>query len=232
MIPRWWCSCVRAFLLYGILTLLLHSCSFPSSLVFTSFIVVVCFLTNSHLPIVIDIYKNWQEMDQTFLAAPPGDGISSVCFSPTQTELLLVTSWDGTMRLYDAIRNTPRSTFNFNGACLTGCFNYEGSGAFVGGLDARVRMLDFSRGSITDLGCHSKAVSCMECTKSGILWVTINLKYGVYGVMYLLYMSDLLVVGMVVSSHGILEEVPEAKLKLWLRTTKFSAFQRLIIDWL
>ena len=102
-------------------------------------------------------------MDEVILAAPPGDGVSQMVFSPSQTELLLVASWDATMRLYDVNQNIPRSTFDFNGAaCLTCCFDIDGAVAFAGGLDGNARLLDINRGAVRVIGSHTNAISCME----------------------------------------------------------------------
>jgi cell cycle arrest protein BUB3 len=95
------------------------------------------------------------------LNAPPSDGISSLTFSTSTSNDLLVTSWDSTLRLYDTISNSPKSTHNFNGAILTGCFNADGSTAFAGGLDKSVYMIDLARGMKTVINEHHEAISCV-----------------------------------------------------------------------
>ena len=45
------------------------------------------------------------------LASPPSDGVSSMSFSPMPSNLLLVTSWDQTVRLYDVVNNTQKAKF-------------------------------------------------------------------------------------------------------------------------
>ena len=100
-------------------------------------------------------------MDEVILAAPPGDGISSVSFSPNEVGILLVSSWDSTTRLYNVIQNMPKFTFNFMGASLTCCFdNFLSNTAYSGGLDESVYFLDLNRGSKSILGRHNDAVSC------------------------------------------------------------------------
>ena len=98
------------------------------------------------------------------LSAPPGDGVSSLSFSPVVGSLdLLVGSWDTTVRLYDAARNSCKLTCTLGGACLGSCFGVDGALAFAGGLDQGVYSLDLHRGGAkTVLGGHSKAVSCMQ----------------------------------------------------------------------
>jgi WD40 repeat protein len=114
-------------------------------------------------------------MEQVTLNAPPGDGISSVAFSSGPDNLLLVSSWDSTTRLYDALQNFPKATYNFGGSCLTCCFDdrKDGAAGFCGGLDATVTALDLSRGtssSKSTVGSHSGAVSCLQyCSSNNML---------------------------------------------------------------
>ena len=42
------------------------------------------------------------------LKSPPEDGISAVEFSPSQNNMLLVSSWDRTIRLYDITSNEQK----------------------------------------------------------------------------------------------------------------------------
>jgi cell cycle arrest protein BUB3 len=100
-------------------------------------------------------------MSEIMLVAPPSDGISNVSFSRVRKELLLVTSWDSTTRLYDVMNNTPKATYDFGGACLSCCFDLDDKNAYSGGLDTGVYMLDIERGVKNRLGNHSKPVSCM-----------------------------------------------------------------------
>ena len=46
------------------------------------------------------------------LKNPPTDAVSSVEFGPNSTQFLLVSSWDGTVRLYDIQTNTLRVKYN------------------------------------------------------------------------------------------------------------------------
>jgi len=98
------------------------------------------------------------------LKAPPGDGISSVCFSPTAATSLLVGSWDTTVRLYDVEANANKLTSTLGGACLACCFKSPGGDkCYAGGLDQAVYTLDLWRGGPkTILGGHDNAVSCMQ----------------------------------------------------------------------
>jgi cell cycle arrest protein BUB3 len=86
-------------------------------------------------------------MAETILAQPPSDGISAIKFSHSSS-LLLATSWDCTLRLYDAERNTLRGRFEGGAAVLDGCFSDDNTG-FAGGLDCSLTMLVLS----TNLNC-------------------------------------------------------------------------------
>jgi cell cycle arrest protein BUB3 len=104
------------------------------------------------------------------LQAPPGDGISSLSFSPNQNELLLASSWDSTSRLYDVVNNRPLSTFNFPGGVLSSCFNKTGDCAFSAGLDCNVYSIDLMRGIKNKIGEHFKPVSSVNfCSYSNNL---------------------------------------------------------------
>lgn len=112
-------------------------------------------------------------MDEVLLAAPPGDGISSIAFSPFAADLLLLSSWDSTARLYNVIQNMPKFTFNFMGASLTCCFDASSSTtAYSGGLDESVYCLDLNRGSKTIIGKHNQAISTSYFSSSRNLLFT------------------------------------------------------------
>ena len=57
------------------------------------------------------------------LNSPPSDGITAVKFSPTSSQFLLVSSWDSTVRLYDAQANTQRMRYSHAGPVLDCCFH-------------------------------------------------------------------------------------------------------------
>ena len=99
------------------------------------------------------------------ITAPPGDGISCIKFekSSNYSNLLLVSSWDSTTRLYDTLNNCTKATFNFKAACLACCFNPSLNNiGFAGGLDKSIKLLDLNRGIDTLVGTHKEAVSCIE----------------------------------------------------------------------
>ncbi|GAB2268139.1 hypothetical protein Dimus_003118 [Dionaea muscipula] len=94
------------------------------------------------------------------LSNPPSDGISNLRFSNT-SDHLLVSSWDKSVRLYDASANVLRGEFKHGGAVLDCCFHDESSG-FSACLDNNVRRLVFNYGKEDILGKHDSPVRCVE----------------------------------------------------------------------
>lgn len=102
----------------------------------------------------------------TEITNPPSDGISSVRFS-SHSDNLIVSSWDGTMRLYDVTANSLRGQFGGKnkGAMLDCCFHDDSSG-FCGGLEKNVTRYDFTTGKTDVLGQHERPVKCVEYSQS------------------------------------------------------------------
>jgi cell cycle arrest protein BUB3 len=100
-------------------------------------------------------------MSDYILSAPPGDGISSVCFNPKQADSLLVSSWDSTVRLYNVRDNLPTSTHYLDGAVLTCCYNDDGYQAYCGGLDQSVYKLDIHSKTKVAVASHNGPVSSL-----------------------------------------------------------------------
>ncbi|KAL5218330.1 hypothetical protein ABZP36_019014 [Zizania latifolia] len=94
------------------------------------------------------------------LAYPPTDGISNLRFS-NHSDHLLVSSWDKTVRLYDADANVLKGEFVHPGAVLDCCFHDDSSG-FSAGADHTVRRLVFSSSKEDVLGQHDAPVCCVE----------------------------------------------------------------------
>ncbi|XP_066376164.1 mitotic checkpoint protein BUB3.1-like isoform X3 [Miscanthus floridulus] len=94
------------------------------------------------------------------LANPPADGISNLRFS-NHSNNLLVSSWDKTVRLYDADANVLKGEFVHPGAVLDCCFHDDSSG-FSAGADHTVRRLVFSSSKEDVLGRHDGPVRCVE----------------------------------------------------------------------
>ncbi|XP_052163054.1 mitotic checkpoint protein BUB3.2-like [Oryza glaberrima] len=98
------------------------------------------------------------------LREPPSDGVSSLRFSK-HSDRLLVSSWDKTVRLYDAEANVPRGAF-MHAASVLGCCFHDDSSGFSASADNTVRRLAFSSGGNYFLGRHDAAVSCVEYSYS------------------------------------------------------------------
>lgn len=78
------------------------------------------------------------------LSSAPSDGITRVTFSSASTSpLLLASSWDGSVRLYDVAQNSLQHTFHHQYAVLDCCFA-DNTRAFSGGLDRKLKMFDFA----------------------------------------------------------------------------------------
>ncbi|KAJ3663012.1 hypothetical protein Zmor_007324 [Zophobas morio] len=56
------------------------------------------------------------------LKSPPEDAISAVKFGPNTNQFLLVSSWDGTVRLYDVTTNNLRHKYTHDAPVLDCCF--------------------------------------------------------------------------------------------------------------
>ncbi|KAJ6986326.1 mitotic checkpoint protein BUB3.2 [Populus alba x Populus x berolinensis] len=94
------------------------------------------------------------------LSNPPTDGISNLRFS-NHSDHLLVSSWDKTVRLYDAGTNVMRGEFMHGGAVLDCCFHDDSSG-FSASADNTVRRLVFNYEKEDILGRHDAHVRCVE----------------------------------------------------------------------
>ncbi|KAG9292830.1 hypothetical protein G9A89_016192 [Geosiphon pyriformis] len=111
-------------------------------------------------------------MQQYELYDMPADAISSVVFSPTNPAYLLVSSWDKSVRLYDVQVPAPlKTSYTHKAPVLDSCFS-DGSHAFSGGLDKRLKKFDFNTGNDTILGLHDEAIKCVEYSKENSLIVT------------------------------------------------------------
>ncbi|KAN0136648.1 mitotic checkpoint protein BUB3.1 [Lactarius tabidus] len=98
---------------------------------------------------------------QVELKGAPFDSISSVQFSPTNSNSLLVSSWDSTVRLYDIKANEEKTKFDHRAAVLSSVFS-DVSHAYSGGLDASLRELELESEKIHALGQHDDAISSVR----------------------------------------------------------------------
>ncbi|KAF6171752.1 hypothetical protein GIB67_007273 [Kingdonia uniflora] len=94
------------------------------------------------------------------LENPFGDAISRVRFAP-QSNNLLISSWDSTLRLYDVDTSLLRLESPMEVALLGCCFKDE-SIAFSIGADCCVRRHDFHSGICSTVGNHDDLATCVE----------------------------------------------------------------------
>lgn len=99
--------------------------------------------------------------DQVTLNNPPEDGISCVRFA-NNSDLLLVSSWDKGVRLYDGRQNQLRYKYEHEAPVLDCAFSGDDGLGFSCGIDLAVQMTDFATGKVSVLGHHEKGVKCVE----------------------------------------------------------------------
>ena len=100
------------------------------------------------------------------LSSPPTDGVTSLRFGG-DSGLLLATSWDAGVRLYDADpvsgSSSLRQHFTTPGPVFDACFAAGGDTAIVsGGLSKSVVRHDLTSGADDVVGTHGAAVKCVE----------------------------------------------------------------------
>ena len=103
-------------------------------------------------------------MSEFQLKEAPTDGISSLKFSPKNSishheqNLLLVSSWDSQVRLYDIDDNQLKASYKNKSlaAVLDCCFGGDSSHCFSGGLDNTLYAYDFHAQKETIVGMHDE----------------------------------------------------------------------------
>uniref|UniRef100_A0A1I8H9V1 WD_REPEATS_REGION domain-containing protein n=1 Tax=Macrostomum lignano TaxID=282301 RepID=A0A1I8H9V1_9PLAT len=95
------------------------------------------------------------------LKEPPEDGISAVKFQPNSCQHLLVSSWDGSVRLYDVNKNSLRSTYYHQQPVLD-CDFSEAARSFSGGLDCVLLGYDWTAGKDIVVGYHDRPIRCVH----------------------------------------------------------------------
>ncbi|OXA63954.1 mitotic checkpoint protein BUB3 [Folsomia candida] len=97
------------------------------------------------------------------LKNPPEDGISTVRFSPTNPQLLGVSSWDTNVRLYDSQTSTVKHKFSHNAKpVLDFVFKKEGGTIYTAGLDGQILGYDLQNENIEQIGSHEDSVRSVE----------------------------------------------------------------------
>ncbi|KAI9362935.1 WD40-repeat-containing domain protein [Zopfochytrium polystomum] len=97
------------------------------------------------------------------------DGITSVVFSPSDPSLLLSSSWDKSVRLYDVHTNRLVNSYEHKGAVLDATF-VTSTLACSGGLDRAVKIVDLNTKAETVIGTHENAVkSVVYSSDTGLI---------------------------------------------------------------
>ncbi|KAJ3387960.1 mitotic spindle checkpoint protein Bub3 [Lobulomyces angularis] len=101
------------------------------------------------------------------LVDPPSDGISSVKFSPSDPALLLCTSWDKSLRLYDVKNNSVKFVLNSKNPILNCCFDkLDVNKGYYAGVSRKLVSVDLITGLTTDYGSpHTQPIRCLESSK-------------------------------------------------------------------
>jgi cell cycle arrest protein BUB3 len=112
-------------------------------------------------------------VEQFKLDNAPQDGITSVRFSETQASLLMATSWDKSVRLYDISKNRQLMRYDHEAAVLDGCLSVDSLRSFSGGLDKTLCAFDLTTQKITQIGSHAEAIKSV-CTVPGSTYLVIT----------------------------------------------------------
>lgn len=103
------------------------------------------------------------------LRSPPTDGISAVQFG-SSTDNLLVSSWDKTCRVYDAVGNRLVHAHPQASSALCAVFSAEDDSRYVCGLvDGSVVEVDIERAAPTALASHAAGAKSVVAMKQTII---------------------------------------------------------------
>ncbi|EFC49048.1 predicted protein [Naegleria gruberi] len=97
---------------------------------------------------------------------PPTDGISSLNFSTLNHDLLLVTSWDKSVRIYNVKSNSLVTKYEHQTSVLCGCFSNGEECTFSAGLDGKLVKYNMKSGEQSVIGTfpdfHKSAIKCIS----------------------------------------------------------------------
>ena len=104
------------------------------------------------------------------LSEPPTDGITRVTFCPvSNAPLLLCSSWDNHVRLYDVANNAMRADYTHSYAVLDCTFS-DPNHSFSGSVDGVLKGYDFTARAETVLGTHEDGIRCVQyCQELGLV---------------------------------------------------------------
>nr|GEW50787.1 hypothetical protein [Tanacetum cinerariifolium] len=95
---------------------------------------------------------------------PPGDGVSSLCFSPKANHLI-ATSWDNQVRCWEVTKNgtsvssVAKASISHDQPVLCSAWKDDGSTVFSGGCDKQVKMWQLGGNQPQTVAMHDMAVS-------------------------------------------------------------------------
>lgn len=94
---------------------------------------------------------------------PPKQIISSVCFSPSQSQgiYLLASSWDGSVRLYNLETNAKKLQFDL-GCPQLDCTFMDPLHSASGGTDNKLYVYDHEMRKQLSIGEHSEPIRCLD----------------------------------------------------------------------
>lgn len=95
---------------------------------------------------------------EAYIKDSPLDTITCLKYSSNSDDLLC-SSWDSTISLYDGYTNHLKFRYHNKAAVLTADFSQDEKSAFVGGLEKKVKKIDFKTEEEVDIGHHDEAVS-------------------------------------------------------------------------
>lgn len=98
---------------------------------------------------------------ETYLKDIPTDGITSLKYGES-TDNLLVSSWDASCYLYDGYSNAFKHRYQSKASILSADFTPEENGAYLGGLEQKVKKVDFETGEESDIGHHDDVIRCVQ----------------------------------------------------------------------
>lgn len=112
------------------------------------------------------------------LPDPPKDSISSISYAPDSPTLLLVSSWDSNLYLYDASPTDPKllRTFPHRAPILSACFGDNDNEAFTACMDWSVRRIDFETGEMSVLSTHIAPVRSVAFDKQNGIYLEITIQ--------------------------------------------------------
>lgn len=102
---------------------------------------------------------------------PPSDGISRVRFA-NRSNYLAVSSWDKTVRFYDAVGNSLKETWELPAAVLDVCYDSSDTILGSGGLSRQLVIHQPGTNTQNVIGNHEQPISCVEHSNETNTFIT------------------------------------------------------------